>query len=130
MPPSLRSTPRKTARATKSDEGLAAQASQANRRPPARKPTTQPQSRPSIADDVVNAAARQTEQTSGLRAIRLRLNLGGGIRKTSPARRSRSATPNRPPLSAQAQARSISSNSSTESLSPSSRDPAQPATPL
>jgi hypothetical protein len=60
----------------------------------------------------------------------LRLNLGGRIRKTSPARRSRSIIPNRPPLSAQAQARSILSTSSTESLSPSSRDPAQPATPL
>ena len=57
MPPSLRSAPRKTAYAIKSNEGLATQASQANRRPPARKLVTQPQSRPSIADDVVNAAA-------------------------------------------------------------------------
>ena len=57
MPPSLRSALRKTARVTKSDKGLAAQASQANRRPPARKPVTQPQSRPSIADNIVNAAA-------------------------------------------------------------------------
>src|SRR5438045_6243620 len=116
MAPSLRSAPRKTARASKSDEGLAAQA---KKRPPARKPATQPQSRPSVADDVVNAATSQTKQTSGLRAIRLRLNLGGGIRKSSPARRSRSATPNRPPPSAQAQARSISSISSTGSPSPS-----------
>ena len=83
MPPSLRSAPRKTARVTKSDKGLATQASQANRRPPARKPAMQPQSKPSIADDVVNAAASQTEQTSGLRAIRLRLNLDSRIRKTS-----------------------------------------------
>src|SRR5437764_3606174 len=130
MPPSLRSAPRKTARATKSDEGLAAQASQANRWPPARKPVMQPQSRPSIADDVVNVAASQTEQTSGLRAIRLRLNLGGGIRKTSPVWRSYSATPNRPPPSIQAQAQSISFTSLTESPSSSSRDPVQPITPL
>jgi hypothetical protein len=126
IPPSLRSAPRKTARVTKSDEGLAAQAN----RPSARKPATQPQSRPSIADDVVNTATSQAEQTSGLRAIRLRLNLGGGIRKSSPARRSRSVTPNRPLLSAQAQARSISSTSSTESPSPPPLDQAQPAQPV
>ena len=37
MLPSLCSAPRKTACAIKSNEGLAAQASQANRRPPTRK---------------------------------------------------------------------------------------------
>ena len=131
MPPSLRSTPKKTGRATQGDEGSAAQAS----RPSGRKTATQPQPKPSIADDVVNKAISQTGQTSGLRAIRLRLNLGGGIRKSSPARRSRSATPNRPPPSAQARARSVSSTSSTESLSPSlpeqaATQPAQPTTPL
>ena len=61
MPPSLRSAPRKTARATKSDEGLATQTSQANRWPPAKKLATQSQSKPSIADDVVNTATSQTE---------------------------------------------------------------------
>jgi hypothetical protein len=126
MPPSLRSAPRKTARATKSDEGLAAQAN----RPSARKPATQPQSRPSIADDVVNAATSQAAQTSGLRAIRLRLNLGSRIRKSSPARRSRSAIPNLPLPSAQAQARSISSTSLIESSSPPPLDQAQPAQPV
>jgi len=38
---------------TQGDEGLAAQA---NKRPANRKPATQPQSKPSVADDVVNAA--------------------------------------------------------------------------
>ncbi len=131
MAPSLRSAPRKTARATQGDEVSAAQA---NRRPADRKPTTQPQSKPSVADDVVNAATSQAEQIRGLRAIRLRLNLGGGVRKSSPARRSRSATPNRPPPSAQAHARSISSASSTKSPSPSPPPPeqatTQPAQPI
>src|SRR6266496_2926619 len=103
MAPSLHSAPRKTACTSKSDKGLAAQA---NRRPPARKPVMQPQLRPSIANDVINAATSQIEQTSRLRAIQLRLNLGSGIRKSLPVRQSRSATPNQPLLSMQAQARS------------------------
>jgi hypothetical protein len=53
MPPSLRSAPQKTARATQGDEVLAAQA---NRRPANSKPVTQPQSKLSNAEDVVNAA--------------------------------------------------------------------------
>ena len=131
MPPSLRSAPKKTGRATQSNKGSAAQAN----RPSGRKTATQPQPKPSIADDVVKTAISQTGQTSGLRAIRLRLNLGGGIRKSSPARSSHSITPNRSPLSAQAQARSVSSTSSTESPSPSlleqvATQPAQPITPL
>jgi hypothetical protein len=53
MPPSLRSAPKKTARATQGDEVLAAQA---NRQPAVNKPATQPQSKLSNAEDVVNAA--------------------------------------------------------------------------
>jgi hypothetical protein len=60
----------------------------------------------------------------------LRLNLGDGIRKSSPAWRSRSVTPNLPLLSAQAQARSISSTSLIEFLSPPPLDQAQPAQPV
>jgi hypothetical protein len=72
MPPSLRSALKKTARVTQGDEVLA---TQAGKRPANRKWATQPQSKLSDADDVVNAAISQVRQASGLRSIRVRLNL-------------------------------------------------------
>jgi hypothetical protein len=58
MPHSLRSALKKTARIIQGDEVLAAQA---NRRPANSKPTTQPQSKLSNAEDVVNTVISQTK---------------------------------------------------------------------
>jgi hypothetical protein len=96
MAPRLRTAPKKTARATQGDEVAPAQA---KRRPPKTRPATQPAPKRPEADEVVDEAINQMKQASALRAIRLRLNLGDDIRKSSP-QRSRSATPNRPPPSA------------------------------
>jgi hypothetical protein len=97
MAPRLRTAPKKTARATQGDEVGAAQA---KRRPAGGKLATQPAPKRSEANKVMDAVINQTEQARGLRAIRLRLNLNSSIRKSSQGR-NRSATPNRPPPSAQ-----------------------------
>jgi hypothetical protein len=114
MAPRLRTAPKKTARATQGDEVGAAQA---KRRPAGGRPATQPAPKRSEADEVIDAVINQTEQARGLRAIRLRLTLNSGIRKSSQGR-SRSTTPNRPLLSAQLQARIILSTSLTATVTP------------